>query len=44
MDLDVVPEPSDEERRAIEAVFAQDSEADGGYESAWRRAGLTDDA
>ena len=43
MELEVVPEPSDEERRAIEQALADEVEdLPPAYDSAWRRAASDD--
>jgi hypothetical protein len=43
MELEIVPEPSDEERRAIERALADEvDELPTAYDSAWRRAASED--
>lgn len=43
MELEIDPEPSDEERRAIEQALADEvDEPPLGYDSAWRRAASED--
>ena len=42
MELEITPEPSDEERRAIAAALARDDAATAAYRSRWRAAAVED--
>ena len=40
VELEIRPEPDEEERAAIVAALAEEQDAAGPYASAWRRAGI----